>query len=637
MAPSPSPGTISLNNLLDSPVDIILEIAHHLLVLEPQVVGGEHISSAHSRHPRLRPNHRTQKSSLMSLASCNSSLYNLISPLVFRKLVFVQTPGSNKISLMEMCKMLANVSSYTPPWLKHVKEAHFVGWYGWALSDVRLDPETIDVYARSLGRFIKLEKMYFSYCNDIEGIWSVIGNEVFPKHISIIESPFDPQCLAQSWSKITARLEDRNEEVNDRTLEILTRKADPEDPGEDASSDVIYTLGTTPRIACSLVSLSLGHIHDVPVFFKILRDSQLLRTLSIEGVICNNALLSMYDDPERELRELHLPPLPSTSLPNLTHLRIPPGFLPFFVKPLTQGKARHSLKHLDLMPYYVHGELDYIPVTNIPFDRLCNADGLSVTLPSVETLKMRIDRYMQWNLGEWFPNLKEMTLIDVSMASTGSFLKLLASHWPSPTFIPVNSNPDHTPIPPSSRTYTLESLCVTSRPRDSRNLRFFSAFRYQFSELDLKWQLEGALALSHEAVPLRQLRRFSCGDAVEWRREPGGPKVVQENDIGNSVTVAATVDVAEGDNTNTQVSDIDLTTRNDGEEDLRDGWALWKPHVNPYLKPVIKHELELMYQNEFTMLFSDYQGCWRGLFTDGDLRTNRLTMMMLVEYLEEHP
>jgi len=398
--------------LLNSPIDVILEIAQHLEIMEPQAPGGEYsvLDYPYHLHPR-RLEYQPRRSSLMSLASCNRSLHSLITPLVFRKLVFVCDVEDLTVTFSEMCETIAKVPSYTPSWLGHVKEAHFICW------SENLVTGTKNNFALTLGKLRRLEKLYLWDCDGTDSVLNVIGNGVFPRHIILDRSTFSGPTLAGAWERVTVGLGDRTAEDGDRTLEILMTPS--EFDSRDYPRDIIDVIHGTSRMASSLVSITLNksfHIQETPLLLKLLRETPCLQFLAVTRAVCN--LRSLYGDPENELRALREQSLPHTALPNLTHLQIPPGFLSFFTGPLTEGPPRQALRVLDLMPYYSCETIEYVPVTNIPFDCLCGKGGASVVLKGVEVLKMRIDRYMQWNLGEWFPNLKELVLTDVSTAST---------------------------------------------------------------------------------------------------------------------------------------------------------------------------------------------------------------------------
>ncbi|KAF5345669.1 hypothetical protein D9758_013060 [Tetrapyrgos nigripes] len=596
---SSSPVTSPNVTFLDNPIDIILEIAHHLELLERQEGDGV-------------------QSSIMSLASCNTSLYILLSPLVFRKLVFEDNwydsvSGKELFNLREMCTMLANTPSYNPPWLLHVKDVQFLDW-----SNTNVIDSVTDIYARALGRLKGLETISFCHCFEVdERFFDVMGKQIFPRHIAIDNSPFRAESLRMAWLRITDATENQNLDENGRELRIhMFSQASPHG---DTPEQLLTALDSTPQMAQRLFSLSLSnslHIDEIPLLFKVLPQAHHLEQLFITGITCNS-LRSVYDDPEKDLRELRGLALPRTSLPNLTVLQIPPGFLPFFTLLLTRGSPRHILRKLDLSSYYGHDNLRslcYIPVTNIPFDYLRGKDGESVPLPGVEELNIRIDQYLQWNLGEWFPNLKRLGVVDVSMASTSSFLTLLASHWPSFS-------------PSSTSSYSLQSLTVTSMPRDPRSMQFLGFLDYRYSELDLKWQVEGVKALSKGPSCLQSLREFSCGEPVVWRREPqttregGGPLPDASANAQSSSPGAECGITAPGDSGSPSTP---------GESQASE-WMPWKPHVNLDCVENIKDELQAMFDYGVTDLYSDYEGCLRALFSDEDRDGERRALVQALE------
>jgi hypothetical protein len=168
-------------------------------------------------------------------------------------------------------------------------------------------------------------------------------------------------------------------------------------------------------------------------------------------------------------------------------------------------------------------------------------------------------------------------------------------------------------------------------PRDPQSTEVLQFLEYRYSELDLKWQVEGVKALSEGSECLRNLQQFSCGDPVLWLRQPKPTQKVAESpriDVGPDGSSGAETLTA----TNASEDSASASTSQSREVP---GWTAWKPYVDSDCVETIKKDLHGMWYFRFTELYSDYEGCLKALFTDEDVKEDS-EMMMLVQSLEDN-
>ncbi|KAF5336642.1 hypothetical protein D9758_015948 [Tetrapyrgos nigripes] len=447
---------------LGLPAEVILEIAHHMQLQadKPDV------------YPRKRLSKSHQKSlvywnckCLMPLAECNHHLRSLLTPLIFAKLMFAYSFQS----ISRDNRLLDGMP-----------------YHGLAQSQTGEDDGLIVAVCQALARLRDLDRVQIDDCavDLTDGVLKVIGDTLYPQHVGLRHSNFSAQELSAAWTRMglppsscTFDLHKHPTAIFDLYRRITYRPCD------------ITFLIRHHFLSASLLTLELTGIlvSQIPDLFQILRHAPLLRELLLDELVVAR-LPSRDSDPEIELHALHLPVLPADALPHLTRLRATPGLLRYFVPVILENSSNFS--YLDLSRYYK--AQGYIPAPRVDF-KSCFG---SQTLEGLRELSICIDNTLEYNLGDYFPNLRRLQLRDIAEhESIRLHIQKIASHWP-------------TRMPTGITSFLIDFMPRRDGRLEDRNTEL---------EFDLPSQLDGIKALTR-VMP--NLTWFFCGEPVEWIRRP---------------------------------------------------------------------------------------------------------------------
>ncbi|KAF5371694.1 hypothetical protein D9758_003414 [Tetrapyrgos nigripes] len=343
-----------------------------------------------------------------------------------------------------------------------------------------------------------VDRVQFDDCavDVTDSVVKMIGDTFFPRHVGLRHSDFSAQELSAARSR-------GGLPPSSCTLDLHKRPL--------TAADLLSGIGITDvpfnitfliqhhSLSASLLTLELTEIlvSQIPGLFQILRHTSLLCKLLLNDHKLSAADLSFSpdnDDPEIELH-VHLPVLPADTLPHLTHLRATPGLLRYFAPIILENSSNFS--SLDLSRHYrAWRRHNYLSIARIDFESCFGTR----TLEGLRELSICIDNTLEYNLGDYFPNLTRLQLTDFAghdLESIRLQLQEMASHWPAQ-------------MPTGIRLFSINFLPRRTRGRPVLDTRL---------EIDLLSQLDGIKALTQARV-MPNLEWFSYDKPVEWSRRP---------------------------------------------------------------------------------------------------------------------